>query len=140
MVFVIYLTEINQLNKFIMGKKITKAIINKINEIASKEGFTSEITRLSQNSFSLELQIYAPNEKDCLCAVNFKNDLDDFLSSFEESMDIDVDYETYLWLGNDGHGKNGAPYHIKDILSDVEWFTNKLENLNQKFIVEFLSK
>ena len=22
---------------------------------------------------------------------------------------FDVDYETYLWLDNDGHGKNGAP-------------------------------
>lgn len=27
---------------------------------------------------------------------------------------------TYLWIGTDGHGKNGAPYHIKDIVSDME--------------------
>ena len=30
------------------------------------------------------------------------------------------DYEAYLWIGTDGHGKNGAPYHIKDIVSDME--------------------
>lgn len=24
----------------------------------------------------------------------------------------DPDYEAYLWIGEDGHGKNGAPYHI----------------------------
>lgn len=23
-------------------------------------------------------------------------------------------------MGTDGHGKNGAPYHIKDIVSDME--------------------
>lgn len=32
----------------------------------------------------------------------------------------DSDYEAYLWIGTDGHGKNGAPYHIKDIVSDME--------------------
>ena len=34
--------------------------------------------------------------------------------------DFDPDYEAYLWIGDDGHGRNGAPYHIKDIVSDME--------------------
>lgn len=34
--------------------------------------------------------------------------------------DYDVDYESYLWIDGDGHGKNGAPYHIKDIVADQE--------------------
>lgn len=33
---------------------------------------------------------------------------------------FDVDEEAYLWIGPDGHGQNGAPYHIKDIVSDME--------------------
>lgn len=32
---------------------------------------------------------------------------------------FDVDYETSIWIGEDGHGKNGAPYHIKDILDEM---------------------
>lgn len=32
---------------------------------------------------------------------------------------FDVDYETSLWIGKDGHGANGAPYHIKDILEEM---------------------
>lgn len=32
----------------------------------------------------------------------------------------DPDYEAYPWIGPDGHGKNGAPYHIKDIVCDME--------------------
>lgn len=33
---------------------------------------------------------------------------------------FDVDEEAYLWIGPDGHGRNGAPYRIKDIVSDME--------------------
>ena len=29
-------------------------------------------------------------------------------------------YETYLWLDSDGHGKNGAPYDMKDLYEDME--------------------
>lgn len=32
---------------------------------------------------------------------------------------FDVDYETSIWIGENGHGKNGAPYHIKDILDEM---------------------
>lgn len=39
--------------------------------------------------------------------------LEEYLKSF------DVDYETSLWIGKDGHGANGAPYHIKDILEEM---------------------
>lgn len=33
---------------------------------------------------------------------------------------FDADEEAYLWIGPDGHGRNGAPYHIKDIVRDME--------------------
>lgn len=38
----------------------------------------------------------------------------------ERYLDYDVDSEAYLWLDNDGHGKNGAPYHMRDVLEDME--------------------
>ena len=34
--------------------------------------------------------------------------------------DFDPDYEAYRWIGHDGHGKCGAPYHIKDIVDEME--------------------
>lgn len=34
---------------------------------------------------------------------------------------FDVSTETYLWLDNEGHGKNGAPYEMRDVLEDTEW-------------------
>lgn len=42
---------------------------------------------------------------------------------------FDVDYETYIWLDGDGHGKNGAPYHIREILEDTEDIQNHIEDL-----------
>lgn len=32
----------------------------------------------------------------------------------------DPDFETSRWIGEDGHGINGAPYHIKNILENME--------------------
>ena len=33
---------------------------------------------------------------------------------------FDVSYETLLWLDDAGHGKNGAPYDMKDLYEDME--------------------
>lgn len=41
----------------------------------------------------------------------------------------DPDYEATLWIGQDGHGQNGAPYHISDIVHDMEECDNRLEEL-----------
>lgn len=49
------------------------------------------------------------------------NDIDGLLKEIERYYEAyDPDYEAYLWIGSDGHGKNGAPYHIKNIVSDME--------------------
>lgn len=34
---------------------------------------------------------------------------------------FDPDEEAALWIGPDGHGKNGAPYHIRDLIEDMDW-------------------
>lgn len=44
---------------------------------------------------------------------SFVIQLENYLKNF------DVDYETSIWIGKDGHGTNGAPYHIKDILDEM---------------------
>lgn len=35
----------------------------------------------------------------------------------------------YLWLDDEGHGSNGAPYDMKDVYEDMEWWKDSLENL-----------
>lgn len=43
--------------------------------------------------------------------------------------DFDPDYEAYLWIGDDGHGKNGAPYHISSIVDDMKAAEKRMEEL-----------
>ena len=50
------------------------------------------------------------------------------LENFYEG--FDPRHETTLWIGNDGHSlKNGAPYHIKDIVTDMEEAEKMIETL-----------
>ena len=44
-----------------------------------------------------------------------------FVESIHAEYDeYDVSYEAYIWLDDDGHGKNGAPYDMKDVYEDME--------------------
>ena len=58
------------------------------------------------------------------------DDPENFLQELEKYYEAyDPDYEAYLWIGTDGHGKNGAPYRIKDIVSDMEQAEAMIEKL-----------
>ena len=69
-----------------------------------------------------EFRQYTPAGQDFGFSVEMRNgDPDSLLQELEKYYEAyDSDYEAYLWIGTDGHGKNGAPYHIKDIVSDME--------------------
>lgn len=48
------------------------------------------------------------------------DDMEAFIDNIHEYYEnFDVDEEAYIWIGSDGHGKNGAPYHIADIVKDM---------------------
>lgn len=46
--------------------------------------------------------------------------------------DFDVSEETYLWLDNTGHGTNGVPYKMRDVLNDMEECKRMLLELYNK--------
>lgn len=57
----------------------------------------------------------------------YAKSLDEFIRKTQQLYEcFDPDEETSLWIGPDGHGKNGAPYHIRDIL-------NEMDALNQAY-------
>lgn len=69
------------------------------------------------------------------CRAEF--DMNDFWNDIERYLDnYDLDYETYFWLGEDGHGRNGAPYHIKDIIASNEDWLEWLEELQKLTKIE----
>lgn len=46
--------------------------------------------------------------------------------------DFDCSYETYLWLDNEGHGINGAPYNMKHLYEDMEACLENIEELRDE--------
>lgn len=54
---------------------------------------------------------------------------DSFVEALENEYEIfDADTQVYKHLDNEGHGFGNAPYHIRDVLKDMEDFHNTLKN------------
>lgn len=92
-----------------------KTGLNKIVEIA--ESLDWKITGENEN---FELEKISPAGRDFTLNVCAETMKEFFRELFVIWNSFDVSYETYLWLGDDGHGKNGAPYDMKDVYEDVK--------------------
>ena len=103
-------------------------IKERIKEICNDNGFTFEISREKKEYFCY-LGTYTNAGQEWFVKFNCKNShdlltqIDTYLSNY------DADYEASLWIGDDGHGTNGAPYHIADIVADMMDGWNKLNKL-----------
>lgn len=100
-------------------------------EIAEKLGWSVKVDEIT-----MEFSKHSPSGQDFsfsidLCSYGDMSDLYESINEYAD--DFDVDYEAYLWIGDDGHGKNGAPYHIKDIVSDMEDARDSMKKLAQVF-------
>lgn len=83
-----------------------------------------------ENENTLEFFITSPAQQIFSFDLDKKKDIQDLiedLNSYE--MDFDVSTETYRWLDETGHGKNGAPYDMMDVYKDFEWCKESLYQL-----------
>lgn len=56
--------------------------------------------------------------------------LSEFVSDFKNHVEnYDCSSEAYIWLDNFGHGKNGAPYDMHDVYTDMEEVKNCFESV-----------
>lgn len=84
-----------------------------------------------------EISFASPAGQDCRFTVDvgrdakseWEADVDFHDSLFSLWRDYDASQEAYLWLGPDGHGKNGAPYDMKDVYDDMVAVERTLEEL-----------
>ncbi len=105
-------------------------LIDKITAIAESKGWNvtteengdvveftfSQYTDFGQDfSFSAEL---TDGDIDTLI-----EEIDNYYESY------DPDEEASLWIGPDGHGANGAPYRITDIVKDMEEVESMVKDL-----------
>ena len=86
------------------------------------------------------LSTSSPFGQDCYVEIDSENDADMFINNLRNyTDDFDVSYEAYLWLDETGHGKNGAPYDMRDVYEDMEWWRNAMSELADA-LVEALEK
>ena len=100
---------------------------------SSIEDMEMSLTIIDQkDSVDFEIESWTPMGGDKIMDLVMDNDFTpkDFMSELSSYIDnFDVDYETYIWLDDNGHGKNGAPYEMADLLKDNEDYLEMLKDL-----------
>lgn len=83
----------------------------------------------------VELEKYSPQGQDFIATIWFENENEhNFIKALREYwQDYDPDEEACKWIGEDGHGKNGAPYSIRELLDDMEDCKGMLRELYVAF-------
>ena len=100
-----------------------EAFVDTVRHIAEKYGWNASGRCCCDSGYiDFEFEKYSSMGMDFGFTVECRDThIDCLVDAIEEYYDrYDPDYEAYLWIGNDGHGKNGAPYHIKDIVEEME--------------------
>lgn len=120
---------------------IAKEQIQRITDIAQEKGWSVNVEDKNETRVLFEFQRYAKYGQDFLFNADMQGeDIDTLIASVKEYYEgFDPDYEAYLWIGDDGHGKNGAPYHIKDIVADMEDAEEQIYELLQAFERNFFN-
>lgn len=73
---------------------------------------------------------YTPANQDFTVNLTVTKGFDVFLEELNAIIDnYDCSEEAYHWLDNTGHGKNGAPYDMKDVYEDMEACLANMEEL-----------
>lgn len=113
-----------------MNKKIEK-----IYEIAEREGWEVSHT-VCQGEISFEFSKLSPAGQDfCFTRdVDYEDDEDYVFSELRDAVyryweNFDVCEETYIWLDETGHGKNGAPENMKDLYEDMQACEDMIHDL-----------
>ena len=114
-----------QKGNLIMNVKLNKKVEYLLSVI---EKLNYDIQKEDEDFYSI--RAFSPCGQDCIASINTENDANLFIANIKDYADnFDVSYETYLWLDNTGHGTNGAPYDMKDVYEDMEWWKNSLNKL-----------
>ena len=107
----------------------------KITAIAAILGWSVDFSEPQTGKTDVNFAKYTSYGQDFNFSVELEdNDMEAFIDNIHEYYEnFDVDEEAYIWIGSDGHGKNGAPYHIADIVKDMEEAEVMMADLYEAF-------
>lgn len=105
-------------------------LIDRIIEIAESQGF-SVSTDIQENKVEFTFSQYTDYGQDFSFWVTMKdNDINTLIEEVDNYYEgYDPDEEAILWVGPDGHGKNGAPYRLADVVKDMEQCEQMIKDL-----------
>jgi hypothetical protein len=85
---------------------------------------------MTVNGNDFEFSTTSPAGMDFIFELHDVETFNDLLDKSNEYLNsYDPSYEAYLWLGNDGHGKNGAPSDMGDLYEDMVSIQEYIEDL-----------
>ena len=110
-------------------------IQQKITELAEILGWSVDFSESQNGKTDVNFAKYTSYGQDFNFSVELEDDdMEAFIDNIHEYYEnFDVDEEAYIWIGSDGHGKNGAPYHIADIVKDMEEAEVMMADLYEAF-------
>lgn len=105
--------------------------IDRIIEIAESQGFSVD-TEITDDEVRFTFSQYTDFGQDFCFEVVMKDyDIYTLIGEVEDYYEgYDPDEEAMLWVGPDGHGKNGAPYRLTDVVKDMEQCEQMIKNLS----------
>jgi hypothetical protein len=107
-----------------MKKSIVKQIIK------AAESLDWSVTESKDGD--IEFGKFSPAGQDFSINIS-ANSLEDLADQiYDRYENFDCSEEAYIWLDNTGHGKNGAPYDMKDLYEDMEACQEMLGDLATK--------
>lgn len=114
--------------------------IRKVTDIAQESGWSVNVEDKNMSDVLFEFQCHTKYGQDFNFSAGMSDGWTDTLIAciMQYFKDFDPDYEASLWIGDDGHGKCGAPYHIKDIVADMEDAEVRIYELLKALETEFL--
>ena len=96
-------------------------LLNYVEKMRASFEKANFILTYDKKSMTYMFSKISPAGQDFNFEVDIGCDIEDFLDIVDNCyQNFDVSYETYLWLDNTGHGKNGAPCELEDVLEDIK--------------------
>lgn len=96
-------------------------LLNYVEKMRSSFERENFVLTYDKKSMTYMFSKVSPAGQDFNFEVDIGCDIEDFLDIVDNCyQNFDVSYETYLWLDNTGHGQNGAPYELEDVLGDIK--------------------
>lgn len=124
---------------------MNKKVFDTIEKIANDMGVYIHDVVESKNRSYVECNFETDFGQDAYFIIDYnQNETDeqellyDFGTAlYEYYQSYDVSYETSLWIDETGHGKNGAPYEIEDIVADMKQVESTIKEFSEKVLAYY---